>query len=71
MHSFVTHRAKWIRFVDSCFDRVVFNVIVSACNTQGAIPTVLRGFYWQNFDPISVGKAQSGNPKGVPNIKSE
>jgi hypothetical protein len=43
MNGFVTHRAKWIRFVYSCFDRVVFNVIVPAWQWAGRHA---HGFAW-------------------------
>jgi hypothetical protein len=42
MNSFVTHHAKWIRFVYSCFDRVVFNVIVPAWQCTAVLVGLLH-----------------------------
>jgi hypothetical protein len=42
MNSFVTHHAKWIRFVYSCFDRVVFNVIVPAWQCAAVLVGLLQ-----------------------------
>jgi hypothetical protein len=42
MNSFVTHHAKWIRFVYSCFDRIVFNVIVPAWQCTAVLVGLLQ-----------------------------
>ena len=42
MNSFVKHHAKWIRFVYSCFDRVVFNVIVPAWQCTAVLVGLLQ-----------------------------
>jgi hypothetical protein len=42
MNSFVTHHAKWIRFVYSCFDRVVFNVIVPSWQCAAVLVGLLQ-----------------------------
>ena len=42
MNSFVTHHATWIRFVYSCFDRVVFNVIVPSWQCAAVLVGLLQ-----------------------------
>lgn len=42
MNSFVAHHAKCIRFVYSCFDRVVFNVIVPAWQCAAVLVGLLH-----------------------------
>jgi hypothetical protein len=42
MNSFVRHHAKWVRFVYSCFDRVVFNVIVPAWQCAAVLVGLLQ-----------------------------
>jgi hypothetical protein len=42
MNSFVTHHARWIRFIYSCFDRVVFNVIVPSWQCAAVLVGLLH-----------------------------
>jgi hypothetical protein len=70
MNGFVTHRAKWIRFVYSCFDALSSTSLFRLGNGPGAMPTALRGDYWGKFDPVTDDTPQSRNPKRTRILKS-